>query len=78
MVYRLRRSLYGIKQTPHAWFEIFACMVTSASFSPITHDLALFVHSSPRGRTLLLYVDDMIITADNPEYIALSLLGNSL
>jgi hypothetical protein len=25
---------------------------------------------SHHGRTLLLYVDDMIITGDNPEYIA--------
>jgi hypothetical protein len=32
--------------------------------------LALFVHTSSRGRTLLLYVDDMIITGDDPEYIA--------
>jgi hypothetical protein len=35
------------------------------------HDPALFVHVSPHGRTiLLLYVDDMIITGDDPEYIA--------
>jgi hypothetical protein len=28
------------------------------------------VHTSSRGRTLLLYIDDMIITGDDPEYIA--------
>jgi hypothetical protein len=39
-------------------------------FSANAHDPALFVHVSPCGRTvLLLYVDDMIITSDNPEYI---------
>uniref|UniRef100_A0ACD5TT03 Uncharacterized protein n=1 Tax=Avena sativa TaxID=4498 RepID=A0ACD5TT03_AVESA len=43
----------------------------AASFSPSPHDLALFVHISPRGHTLLLlYVDDMIINGDDSEYIA--------
>jgi hypothetical protein len=70
MVCRLRRSLYGLKQAPRAWFERFASVVTAAGFSPSVHDPALFVHTSPRGRTLLLlYVDDMIITGDDPEYI---------
>jgi hypothetical protein len=40
-------------------------------FSTSAHDLTLFVHMSRRGRTLLLYVDDMIITGDDPKYIAL-------
>jgi hypothetical protein len=36
----------------------------------VTHDPTLFVHVSPHGRTLLLlYVDDMIITGDDTEYI---------
>ncbi|KAK1631015.1 hypothetical protein QYE76_005330 [Lolium multiflorum] len=70
MVCRLRCSLYGLKQAPRAWFERFASVVTTAGFSPSAHDQALFVHTSPRGRTLLLlYVDDMIITADDLEYI---------
>jgi hypothetical protein len=46
-------------------------VVTAAGFSTSTHDPTLFVHMSPRGRTLLLlYVDDMIITGDDPKYIA--------
>jgi len=46
-------------------------VVTAAGFSPSDHDPALFVHTSPRGRTLLLlYVDDMIITGDDSDYIA--------
>jgi hypothetical protein len=71
MVCHLHRSLYGIKQAPWAWFQRFASVVTAVGFSASAHDPALFVHVSPRGRTLLLlYVDDMIITGDDPEYIA--------
>jgi hypothetical protein len=71
MVCRLRHSLYGLKQAPRAWFQRFASVITAAGFSPSNHDPALFIHTSPRGRTLLLlYVDDMIITGDDSEYIA--------
>jgi hypothetical protein len=46
-------------------------VVTTVGFSTSAHDLTLFIHMSPRDRTLLLlYVDDMIITGDDPEYIA--------
>ncbi|WVZ81453.1 LOW QUALITY PROTEIN: hypothetical protein U9M48_028828, partial [Paspalum notatum var. saurae] len=71
MVCRLRRSLYGLKQAPRAWFQCFASVVIAAGFSASPHDPALFVHTSSRGRTLLLlYVDDMIITGDDPQFIA--------
>jgi hypothetical protein len=68
MVCHLRRSLYGLKQAPRAWFQRFASVVTAASFSASAHDPALFIHASSRGRTLLiLYVECMIITGDDPE-----------
>ena len=70
MVCHLRRSLYGLKQAPRAWFLCFAYVVTAAGFSASTHDPALFVHTSSHGRTLLLYVDDMIIIGDDSQYIA--------
>ena len=71
MVCRLRRSLYVLKQAPRAWFQRFASVIIAAGFSPSNHDPALFIYTSPHGRTLLLlYVDDMIITGDDSEYIA--------
>jgi hypothetical protein len=62
-VCRLRRSLYGLKQAPRAWFERLTSVITVVGFVASQHDPSLFVHTSPRGRTLiLLYVDDMLIT----------------
>jgi hypothetical protein len=70
MVCHLCRSLYGLKQSPHAWFQCFTYVVIVADFSASAHDPAPFVHVSPRGRTLLIfYADDMIITGDDSEYI---------
>jgi hypothetical protein len=71
MVCHLHCSLYGIKQAPRAWFQRFTSVVIVAGLSASAHDTTLFVHMSPHGRTLLLlYVDDMIITGDDHEYIA--------
>jgi hypothetical protein len=70
MVCHLRCSRYGLKQAPRAWFQHFPSVVIAAGFSSSAHDPTLFVHVSLRGRTLLLYVDDMIITGDDPDYIA--------
>jgi hypothetical protein len=61
-VCRLCKALYGIKQAPRPWFERFRSVVCASGFSPSDHNPALFIHTSERGRTLLLlYVDDMLI-----------------
>ncbi|WVZ58786.1 LOW QUALITY PROTEIN: hypothetical protein U9M48_009016, partial [Paspalum notatum var. saurae] len=52
-------------------FQRFASMITATGFSASVHDPALFLHTSSRGHTLLLlYVDDMIIIRDDPQFIA--------
>ena len=60
-VCHLRRAIYGLKQAPRAWFERFRSVVLAAGFTKSSHDYALFTRQTPRGLTLLLYVDDMVI-----------------
>ncbi|GKV14657.1 hypothetical protein SLEP1_g25497 [Rubroshorea leprosula] len=65
-VCRLRRALYGLKQSPRAWFAKFNSTVSEFGFNSSPHDTALFVRKSAQGMVLLLiYVDDMIITGDD-------------
>ncbi|WVZ84772.1 hypothetical protein U9M48_031762 [Paspalum notatum var. saurae] len=63
-VCQLRRSPYGLKQAPHVRFEHFTSVVTAAGFVASKHDPTLF------RSLVLLYVDDMLITDDDLEYIA--------
>uniref|UniRef100_A0A2N9IUD6 Reverse transcriptase Ty1/copia-type domain-containing protein n=1 Tax=Fagus sylvatica TaxID=28930 RepID=A0A2N9IUD6_FAGSY len=65
-VCRLRCALYGLKQTPRAWFAKFSSMVAQQGFTPSSYDSALFIrHMSTSITLILLYVDDMIIIGDD-------------
>ncbi|XP_016901897.1 uncharacterized mitochondrial protein AtMg00810-like [Cucumis melo] len=70
-VYILRRALYGLKQAPRAWFATFSSTITQLGFTSSTHDSALFSRQTSTSIVLLLlYVDDMIITGDDPQAIS--------
>ena len=62
----LRKSLYGLKQVPRAWYQRFAEFVTTIGFRNSLSDTSLFVycHGSDVAY-LLLYVDDIILTASS-------------
>ncbi|KAL4021862.1 hypothetical protein IC575_020687 [Cucumis melo] len=67
----LRRELYGLKQAPRAWFATFSSTITQLGFTSSPHDTALFTRHTPQGIVLLLlYVDDMIITGNDPHAIS--------
>jgi hypothetical protein len=60
----LRKSLYGLKQAPRAWFHHFTTIITSIGFSASKSDSSLFIlHCGASIAYLLLYVDDIILTA---------------
>jgi hypothetical protein len=66
----LKKSLYGLKQVPRAWYSRFASFLLSQGFAEAKSDTSLFVFR--RGSDtiyLLLYVDDIILTASSTELL---------
>lgn len=60
----LRKALYGLKQAPRAWFQHFAEFIHSLGFIGSKTDSSLFVyHNGSDLAYLLLYVDDIVLTA---------------
>jgi hypothetical protein len=62
----LDKSLYGLKQAPRAWFDRFAKFMSTLGFIAARSDPSLFVlHSGNNTAYLLLYVDDIVLTASS-------------
>ena len=63
-VCKLKKALYGLKQSLRAWFGPFAKVMTTMGYKQSQADHTLFVkHSASRGvTTLLVYVDDIVVT----------------
>ena len=55
---------YGLKHMPRAWFDRFTTFLCKIGFQGSKSDYSIFVYSSSVGMdVLLLYIDDIIITA---------------
>ena len=66
----LQKSLYGLKQAPRAWFQRFSSFIQTIGFTPSLSDTSLFVyHQTSDTAYLLLYVDDIILTASSQKFL---------
>ena len=72
LVCKLQKSLYGLKQSPRAWFERFTKVIKGEEFSQGQSDHTLFIKRSPGGKitVLIVYVDDIIVTGNDEEEIS--------
>nr|GFA09653.1 hypothetical protein [Tanacetum cinerariifolium] len=67
-VYKLKKSLYGLKQASRAWYDMLLSFLISQDFSKGLVDPTLFIRRN--GNNLLLvqiYVDDIIFVASSLE-----------
>jgi hypothetical protein len=69
-VCRLNKSLYDLKQAPRVWYHCFSSYLVSLGFVEAKSDTSLFVYRRSADTTyLLLYVNDIILTASSPELL---------
>jgi len=69
-VYCLNKSLYGLKQAPRAWYSRFASYLLSLGFVEAKSDTLLFIYRHGLYTIyLLLYVDDIVLTASSDELL---------
>lgn len=62
----LTKSIYGLKQSPRAWFDKFSSLLLQAGFNRTVSDYSLFVKSSFWGLELLIvYVEDIVISVSD-------------
>ena len=68
---RLRCSLYGLKQSPRAWFSRFSSVVQEFGMLRSTADHSVFYHHNSSGQCiyLVVYVDDIVITDNDQDGI---------
>lgn len=68
LVCKLHKALCGLKQAPRAWFEKLHGALMALGFTSARSDQSLFVRISSKSVIyLLFYVDDILITGNNPS-----------
>ena len=71
IVCKWERALYGLKQSPRAWFGRFSSVMRKYGYHQSNLDHTLFLKDrQSKVTTLIVYVDDMIITGDDAEEIS--------
>ncbi|WKA12210.1 hypothetical protein VitviT2T_029624 [Vitis vinifera] len=67
-VCKFKKSLYGLKQSPRAWFGRFTKSMRAFGYRQSNSDHTLFLKKQHGKITaLIVYVDDMVVTGNDPE-----------
>jgi len=70
LVCRLKKSLYGVKQAPRAWYAKMDSFLLESGFSWCHFDNTVYTKKVGKSLIILvLYVDDLILTGSDPNLI---------
>lgn len=69
-VYKLLKSLYGLRESPRLWYKCFNNFINELGFKRSNYDYCLYVKSNNNEPIyILLFVDDMLICCKNQREI---------
>jgi len=75
----LKKSLYGLRQAPRAWFDKFSDFLLEYGFFCSSTDPSLFIyHQQQHTILLLLYVDDIVLTGSSSQMLSTLIQSLSL
>eukprot|EP00253_Pinus_taeda_P032867 PITA_32867 len=70
LVYRLKKSLYGLKKAPRAWYAKMDSFLLEIGFSRCHYDNTIYTKKVHKFLIILvLYVGDIILTGSDPKLI---------
>ncbi|KAJ4704584.1 Retrovirus-related Pol polyprotein from transposon TNT 1-94 [Melia azedarach] len=66
-VCKLKKSLYGLKQSPRQWYKRFDSYMIEIGYTRSPYDCCVYYSKATNGSLiyLVLYIDDMLIAAEN-------------
>ena len=71
LIYKLRKSLYGLKQSARNWYLTIKTFLNQLDFTPAIQDECLFIKKGENGIEGLdcLWVDDMVILGLQEDFV---------
>ena len=70
LVCRLKKAIYGLKQSPRAWYGKLSTALNRIGFKRSAADSSMFTKTTSQGIVIILiYVDDLVITGSDPTGI---------
>ena len=69
-VYKLKRALYGLRESPRAWYDCFHKFIEKLNFVRSNYDYCLYVNNTSKDSIfILVFVDDLLICCKNKSII---------
>jgi histone deacetylase 1/2 len=69
-VCKLQRAIYGLKQSPRAWYARLSARLLQLGFVPSRADTSLFIFNQAGVQVfMLVYVDDIVIAGSTPAAV---------